>query len=145
MRGLSHNFVVTAGHRLFCMGTIFGAIQKSNISNERLFPVLPDSRSRPSHGSASRSANGAEFSRNTTGPPIQRESEWATTSAKLVKNCRGHSLHQTMLDKPLFCTTRKTTREENNNVSRKKKKSDDTRKNIAICSVNVFQFHFFPR
>jgi hypothetical protein len=59
--------------------------------------VLPDSRSRPSHGSASRSANGAEFSLNTTGPPIQRESEWATTSAKLVKNCRGHSLHQTML------------------------------------------------
>jgi hypothetical protein len=46
--------------------------------------VLPDSRSRPSHGSASRSANGAEFSLNTTGPPIQRESEWATTSAKLL-------------------------------------------------------------
>jgi hypothetical protein len=30
MRGLSHNLFVTAGHRLFCMGTIFGAIQKSN-------------------------------------------------------------------------------------------------------------------
>jgi hypothetical protein len=48
------------------------------------------------------------------------------------------------LDKPLFRTKTKTTREENNNASRKKK-SDDTRKNIAICSVNVFQFHFSPR
>jgi hypothetical protein len=39
-------------------------------------------------------------------------------------------------------TTRKTTREENNNAW--KKKSDDTMKNIALCSVNFFQFHFSP-
>jgi hypothetical protein len=72
--------------------TVLGCIDQYRHSNPRLKRcssfVLPDSRSRPSHGSASRSANGAEFSRNTTRPPIQRESEWATTSAKLVERIR---------------------------------------------------------
>jgi hypothetical protein len=75
---------------------VWQALAAAHTAPQGYIYVLPDSRSRPSHGSASRSANGAEFSLNTTGPPIQRESEWATTSAKLVKNCRGHSLHQTI-------------------------------------------------
>jgi hypothetical protein len=73
------------------VGRFFRTLRKSDLRLSWILTylhVLPDSRSRPSHGPAGRSANGAEFSRNTTRPPIQRESEWAITSAKLAERIR---------------------------------------------------------